>query len=133
MWSRKSDSQLAMERGNLWLSFRGPVALFVFCFATSILVTLVGVRHLFAQSWATRWSQVLNVAALTGAIAALANYVLQLVLGRKLDISAFNIKLDICDCCHRIKRRDGKVSCECGGKFDDFDNWEWTDPGKGDK
>ncbi len=133
MWSRKSDSQMAVERGNLWLSFRGPVELFVVCFVLSTTGTFVGVRQLYEENFPRTCSEVFAGATLLGATAALADYVLQLFLGRRLDLSAFNVKVDICDRCHRTKRRDGKASCECGGKFDDVDNWEWTDPVEGDK
>jgi len=128
MWMRKSDQQVAKEHSRLWLSFRGPVILFIICFLASIAVGIQGPRNSAGQvPWPDTFCKILRGATFIATVAAIACYTLQLVLRRKLDPLAIRAKVDICDTCHRVKRRDGEDKCECGGTFDDFDNWTWID------
>lgn len=131
MWMRKSDQQKAQERSRLWLSFRGPAFLFVICFAAIFVKSILGNHSPARQvSWPSTWSEALPLAffaaTLVATAVAIAGYLLQIVLRRKiLDIGGS--KVVICDACYKTKNRDGENMCSCGGTFDSFDNWTWID------
>ena len=36
----------------------------------------------------------------------------------------------ICNGCHEVKTVDGAFTCNCGGTFEPFANWEWVDDSK---
>lgn len=129
MWVHKSSPQITRERGRLWLSFRGPVLWFVTMFAGGIMLAAQGPRHAVAH-WPSTWSEVILSATSFAAFVAIVTYVLQIVL--KARLYPFSVRVDVvmCDTCHRVKRRDREGCCECGGKFDDFDNWTWIDEGE---
>ena len=61
------------------------------------------------------------------AAVALVVYVLQLLLRREIDPLRVGGKVVICEKCNRIQHPNCAGRCECGGKFDDFDNWTWID------
>jgi hypothetical protein len=124
MWIRKSDQQMATERSRLWLSFSGPAILFLVSFLACIRLALEGPRRPGQVSWPSTWSEILGGAAFMAAVVAIASYVIQLVRQRKI---ADGAKVDICNTCYRVRHRDGKSKCECGGTFDDFDHWTWID------
>lgn len=69
----------------------------------------------------------LVVATIFAMVVAIACYALQLILRREIDPLASHAKVEICDTCHRVKRRNGESKCECGGTFEDLDKWIWTD------
>lgn len=126
MWVRKSTHKITRERGHLWLSFRGPVLWFLIMFAGAIVLTAQGPRTAVAH-WPSTWFEVISRATVFAAVVAIGVYVLQIILNSKLDPFAVKVDVVMCDTCHRVKRRDGEASCECGGKFNDFDNWMWVD------
>ena len=123
---RMSDQEITRERGRFWLSFRGPVLWFLIMFAGAIVSTAGGPR-LAATHWPGTWSEIIYLASCFAALVSLGAYALQIVLKTKLDPFAVRVHVVMCDTCHRVKRRDCEDRCECGGKFDDFDNWMWID------
>lgn len=128
MWVRKSNQRVIKKPSGFWLCFRGPVLWFITTFAGAIVLTARGPR-LPAAHWPSTWSEVISRAALSAAVVAIGVYALQIVLKIRFDPFAVRVDVVICDTCHRVKRRDAEASCECGGKFDDFDNWMWKDDG----
>jgi len=98
----------------------------------SIAVAIEGPRQ-GLPSWPRSWLDVIVISTFISTVAAVADYALQLILGRKLDPWDIHVRLDICDTCHRIRRRDKSTLCDCGGRFDDFDNWTWIDGTDGEK
>ena len=132
MWMRKSDVQVARERNRVWLSFVEPAILFLICFLATIGIAIQGPR-VAVVNWPDTWSEMLFESAIIATVVAIAGYVLQVVLRRKLSSLTKYGKIVICDTCHRVEHRDGESKCECGGTFDDFDKWTWIDGGgKGD-
>lgn len=127
MWIRKSEEQISSERNHLWLSLRGPAVLFLICFLAGIGIAVQGPRSGGDVSWPHTWFEVLRNATSIAMIAAIIGYVLQLVLRKKLNPLANHAKIVICDTCYRVKHRDCENKCECGGTFDDLDNWTWID------
>jgi len=128
MWMRKSDQQMARERSRLWLSFRGPVVLFLIVFIGGIGIAIQGPRRNAGEGhWPTTLSAIFINATMIATVAAIAGYALQLVLRRTIRPLDTGVKVVICDTCYRVKRRDGENKCECGGTFDDFDKWTWID------
>jgi hypothetical protein len=126
MWIRKSEDQIARERPNLWLSFRGPLLWFLILLVLGTFITIEGPRGA-VQRWPETWGAILANSIVLAGISSLIVYVLQLVLRRKIDPLEINGKFVICDNCHRVTRPGDKARCECGGRFDDFDNWIWTE------
>jgi hypothetical protein len=128
MWMRKTDQQMTRERSRVWLSFRGPAWLFLICFLAFIATAIQG-PGLRGHVWSgpESWPEAFFGATVIGAVAAVIHYALQLVLRRRLDPLATHVNVVICDACYRVKRRDGESTCECGGTFEDFDNWTWDD------
>jgi hypothetical protein len=128
MWMRKDNKIVARERRRVWLCFRGPVLLFVICFLADFVLGIQGPRQSVAGThWPDTFSKILRDAVCIATIVAVAGYALQIVFRRKLDPLAIHAKVVICDTCHRVKHRDGDGNCECGGMFDDFDNWTWVE------
>ena len=125
MWVRKSVEQIASERRTLWHSFRGPAAWFVVTLAAEIVLAIQGPR-LHVEHWPRTWSQILFIATMVAVVVAVVIYVLQVILGTT-DPLRLRAKTLICDSCHRVKDRDCEKSCECGGKFEDFQLWKWVD------
>lgn len=135
MWVRKTDEQKAKERRRLWFSFSGPALLFIGGFLAVVVKVLIG-SHPPARSsnWPGSWSQIFPrlvvaivlFAACIGIVVALSGYILQLILGRKI-LGVGGAKVVMCNTCYRVKRRDRENQCECGGEFEDFDNWTWVD------
>ena len=136
MWVRKTDEQMASEAresSRVWRSLQGPAILFAACFAAVCVTAVVGDR---APSptvyWPGTWSDLYEILTravfggiVVGTLAAIVGYVWQLVLRKR--ILRNNVKVVICDTCHRVKRRDGENKCECGGTFENFENWTWVD------
>ena len=112
----------------MWLSLGEPAVLFIVCFFA---------RHCYARPGPslshskdvglTHGLRLSSHATVFATIAAIVCYVLQVLFGRRLSSLIPDSKVDICDSCHRVKRRDGKSTCECGGTFEDFDKWTWAD------
>jgi hypothetical protein len=118
---------MVAKHGCVWLSFRGPAVVFVVCFVASVGIAIEGPRAPTIQPWPDSWSEILSGATFIAAVAAVATYVLQLILQRPFDLLAIHAKIDMCDSCHRVKHWDSVSKCECGGAFDDFDKWTWVD------
>jgi hypothetical protein len=129
MWMRKTDENNGKERKRYWLSFEGPGRLFAIVFFFTCLSEIIGNSRGDGGSayWPGTWRVIPRAVVggiLLGAIAAIVGYILQLVLGRKILAGA---KTMICNTCYRAKRQDREDRCECGGEFEDFDNWTWVD------
>ena len=129
MWVHKSHQQITRERGRQWLSFRGPILWFVTMFVGGIMLAAQGPRRAVSH-WPSTWSEVILCAISFAALGAIVNYALQVVLKTRLYPFGVRVDVVICDTCHRVKRRDRDGRCECGGKFDDFENWTWVDGGE---
>lgn len=129
MWVRKSSEQIARDRRRLWLSPRW--AMFWFLLAL-VCFTLKAMQspHLPGQYRPLTLSQIFFGSAVAAFVVALVIYVMQLILKRRVDPGRLGDKVVICDSCHRVKHPDGESKCECGGTFDDFDNWTWIEGGE---
>jgi hypothetical protein len=126
MWVRKTNQHNTSKCGRLWLSFRGPVLWFLVTFAGGILLALRG-PYLAVTHWPSTWPEVISSATSFAAVFAIGSYALQILLKRRLVPFAVECDVVMCDTCHRVKQRDRETTCECGGKFDDFDNWTWIE------
>ena len=126
MWVRKSDEQVAKERRASWRSFRPAFAWFVLMFLGGIVKAIQGPNQ-HAEHWPITWSEILLCSTLFATVFAVVMYVLQLTLRSSDPFGFCGGKVVMCDRCYRTKNVDGKHTCECGGKFDDFDNWKWVD------
>ncbi len=129
MWMCKSEEQLAKERNGLWLSPYEPVVVFLICFVANMGIIIRGPLAHFGnvQQWPDTWPKALGYSAVTATVLAIADCVLQLAFRRTLVSFMRPVKVVMCDTCHRVKHRDSETTCECGGAFDDFDNWTWVD------
>lgn len=127
MWVRKSSQQIAKER-RMWSSFRGPLLWFLIMFVGGVALTFQGPRFPVTH-WPSTWQEAFCVAVFPAAIVAVVAYLLQLILKKRITVLD-DVDVVICDACHRVKRRDSESTCECGGKFEDFDNWTWIEGGK---
>ena len=126
MWVRKSDEQIARDRPRLWLSFRGPLLWFLVLFVLGIPRAIEGPRSP-VQTWPQTWPEILSSSWRFAATVALAVYILQFVLRRRIGPTGSSGKVVICDTCHRVMHPSSEGKCQCGGKLDDFDNWTWID------
>jgi hypothetical protein len=128
MWIRKTNSQLASERNRIWLSFGGPAVLFFICVICNLIIVirgpLDGGNH---ARWPSTWSEALGISFFVGTFGAVIGYVLQIVFRKKLASLITYGKIVICSKCHRVKYLDQETTCECGGTFENFDNWTWVD------
>ncbi len=75
--------------------------------------------------WPQSWFEFLGIVCLIAACVAIVICILQIIRGNKID--PFAIDIVICNKCHNVKHRDSNDKCECGGTFEDFDNWTWID------
>lgn len=131
MWTRKSDQQIAEERSRpdrYWLSFSGPICVFVIWSILglfSLVFSKSGSGIAFRPLTAIH---ILRKVAEFSLVVAIASYVLQLILRKSLGNMSWGFpKVMICDTCHRAKNNNGKDTCECGGRFENIDNWEWIE------
>ena len=128
MWVRKSDQQMAKEnkdRNRVGLSFSGPALLFIICFFATIGIEVQGRRGL-AWTAPAPWPDILFRSTAIGTVAAILGYIVQLVLQRRILVGGGG-HIVICNTCYRVKHLDSKISCECGGVFEEFDKWTWID------
>lgn len=130
MWVRKSKQQIAKDRRR-WLSFRGPLIWFVVMFLLGTAKGLMGPTRSVTH-WPSTWGQLLASSAVFAAFVALAVYVLQIISKKQVRFLDDEVSIVFCGTCHRVKRRDNQNTCECGGKFEEFDNWTWIEDGKTD-
>jgi hypothetical protein len=112
----------------LWRSFCAPILWSLIIFIADIARSIQGPRFA-VMHWPRTWHEILSTALLFAVIAGLVVYVLQLAIGRPLSPFEFGAKVVICDTCYRVKRRDSDEKCECGGMFEDFENWTWIEDG----
>jgi hypothetical protein len=126
MWVRKSEEQAARERDRAWRSFRDPAILAGFCFF-GLLVSFARAPRFPGMHGPHLWSEILGFSTLGAAMAAIIAYVLQVVCQKSLTSILTPKYFVMCDTCHRVKRRDREWKCECGGTFEDFDNWTWIE------
>jgi hypothetical protein len=126
VWLRKSEELLAKEHYRR-LSFLEPALLWLTCVAATVAIFLEGPRFPTNGVWPTTWSKVVYKAALLGTIVAIADCILQVFFRKSIMSFVRPLHVVMCDNCHRVKHRDRQTMCECGGTFDDFDNWMWVD------
>jgi hypothetical protein len=72
-------------------------------------------------------SKILARSAIAALVAAVAAYILQIVCRKRLGSLFTPTRVVICDRRYRVKHADNKAQCDCGGVFEDFDRWTWTD------
>jgi hypothetical protein len=129
MWVRKSEEQAARERSRRSRSFGEPAALAAVCFLC-FFGKLAEAPRFPGQHGPYSWSEILGFSTFAAAVVAIAGYVVQVACQRPLSsvVSALSsTTVVMCDTCHRVKRRDREQKCECGGTFDDFENWTWIE------
>ena len=132
MWVRKTDERKVEVPRNYWLSFRDPAILFFIVTGIMFGAAISGGRKgTGPQRWPSTWSEVPNGSfirsAILGAVAAAVGYIVQLVRKRQIFQDNVTVKVMMCNTCHRVKRADGVDQCQCGGTFEDFDDWTWVD------
>ena len=127
MWVRKSDQRVPRRNNRVWLFLRGPAVLFVACLLTNVGVLIQGPRQRAGMPWPQGWSEIISHSALFAMVVAAGDCLLQLVLQRNLDPLALSQRLSCATLATGLEHRDGRHKCECGGTFDDFDNWTWID------
>src|SRR6185295_16857116 len=125
MWIRKTEEEIARERSRIWLSIKEPAVLFLICFFANLAVAMQGPRLRVSGRWPDTWHKMLFGSTIIAMIAAITGYALQILRRKKLSSLTKYGKVVICNACHRVKHRDNESDCECGGKFDEFDNWTW--------
>jgi hypothetical protein len=135
MWVRKGDRETAAKHPRVWMCLRGPAVVFLFGFLAMVGGGVEGPRT-SVEAWPQSFSEILYCAAVFATAAAIAVYVLQLILRRPLDLVgmlfAGHVKVVICNSCYRVKERDAATKCECGGTFEDFDRWTWVEDEEGE-
>lgn len=102
---------------------------FLIVYVLGVAIAIQGPRRSVTH-WPSTWREVLSGSVLCAAVVAIVAYALQLVLRKKIDPLGIDADVVFCDTCHRVKRRDSQARCECGGRFDDLDNWNWIDDEK---
>jgi hypothetical protein len=127
MWVRKSDQQVVKRPGRVLSFFRAPMAWFLVGFVVSVGIALRGPMYPVRSFWPATWSEILLRASQIGLALAIVVLALQLILRRSISFRASSAKVVICNKCHRVKHRDRDGACECGGNFEDFDNWTWIE------
>ena len=128
MWIRKSSEEITKERRASRLSLKRPALWFVGLFVIGIVEAFRG-PYRNTQRWQTpTWSETLIVSTIFASMGAVVRYMLQLLTLRNEDPLRLNgSKVMICNSCYQTKHVDGKDTCECSGKFEDFDTWKWVD------
>jgi hypothetical protein len=131
MWIRKSDEQAASERRHerrqVWLSYEEPAVVFLVCLVGFVGRSIIGPSRPVQAAGPTSFHEIFVVAAAVATMAAIVGYGLQIIFGRRLFSLVPGPKVDMCDTCHRVKRRDTESTCECGGSFEDIEEWTWVD------
>jgi hypothetical protein len=120
---------LELERDSARFDFRGPAIVLITWFLGDIALAVQGPRQNVNAHWPGSWFETISIAAFSATVAATVSYVLQLLFRKRIGSLLFPTRVEICDNCHRVRRRGGESSCECGGTFDDFDRWTWIDAG----
>lgn len=123
MWVRKSDQQIASER-RVWCSFGGPLVAFVIFFIGTIALAIQGPRR-HVEYWPVTWPQILQSAVAYASFLAIMVYALQILFRRRINFLAIKGRVAICSKCHLLKNTDRNKVCECGGTFENADNWTW--------
>lgn len=134
MWVRKNDRRVSKRAGRVWPFLRSSLVWFFLGFVLSVGITLRGPMRGVCNSWPTTWCDTLTFAAQVGAVLAIVAFAFQLILQRRISFfecleegDSSNAKVVICNECHRVKNRDRDDTCECGGSFEDFDDWTWIE------
>ena len=127
MWVRKTHNDMACERRRLWFSLGGPIFCAIITFACCILKGFIGSIRQISYT-PSSWVDILVYCAKISIILAIIVYLVQLLFGKPLlSLLLYKSKVMICDKCFRLKNFDGQETCECGGKFENFDLWKWDD------
>jgi hypothetical protein len=130
MWIHKTSEDIAADRKKLWLSFGEPSIVFIVFFISGMISVCVGPSSPYHQVQIfsdLSWWQVLTRVAIFSFIIAIIAYLRQLWFGKPIIPLMDQSKVLICNKCFRVKSPDGKQSCDCGGKLEDFNLWKWVD------
>jgi hypothetical protein len=128
MWVHKTTKEIADQRRKLWFAFGGPFFILILVFFCGVIKDMAGLYKAgHSPSREFTLGQILSFASGFAVSAAIVTYLCQLLFGRPLLSLMEKSKVLICDKCFRMKNSDGQQSCECGGKFEDFDLWKWID------
>ncbi|MGA2062160.1 MAG: hypothetical protein ABSG67_16875 [Thermoguttaceae bacterium] len=77
---------------------------------------------------ASSWGDLLVCATKVGLYTAIIIYIWQVLYGKHIfSIMSQSNNVLICEKCFKVKAFDGQQSCDCGGKFENFDLWKWDD------
>jgi hypothetical protein len=124
-WVRKSDEEIARQRRRLWLSFRWPLFWALLFWIASIFRGGFGPTNGVTR-WFTGWREMLRYNTNFCIWLFLVIYFLQIIFQRKMAPFAFT-KVVICNSCHAARNASTSTKCQCGGEFEDFENWKWVD------
>ena len=128
MWVRKTAKECTVDRRKLWLAFGWPVIFAVMAFLCVVVVHMAGLYKAgVAPSRELTLGDILKSAGMLAIIVAIIGYLFQLWSGESIMFLEYPSNVQICDKCFRVKSSNGQQCCECGGNFDDFNNWKWID------
>ncbi len=138
MWVRKTPEEIAKERNTLWRRLSSLMMAAFLGFGLSIALMSggrYGPHHPITSAG-------FLLAVAVGLIAMVAAYLAQLRFGKPL-FSRYCGQpsggrysppgyegSQICDTCHRVRPYDPQQVCDCGGKFEDLDDWKWVEDGE---
>ena len=125
MWVRKTPGDIECEYGRLWRAVGGPTVCFLFCFVGSILAYFCPVRSLQTTVYRSP-GEAICFAMAFAVTTWIGAYSCQFVF-RKPVFSLWSRKAVICNACYRVKFPDGRDTCDCGGRFEDFGLWKWAE------
>ena len=134
MWVRKTPEEIEREHGRLWRALGGPTVLSVLSF----LIMAVGLVSPGKTQPTTVYrapGEVVSIALKTAVITWIVAYFCQFFFRKPL-FSPWSRRTVICNACYQVKFPDGRDTCDCGGKFEDFGLWKWAEDngaeGRGD-
>ena len=142
MWVRKTAGEILKERSTLWKRLPSLMLAGFFGFCVGISATCGGGgggRYGGPyQPGKFTWPGVL-IAVVLGGLAMLYAHVVQMRFREKMFAnrcrSLFrggilppkNLGVQICNTCHQTKLYDRQSDCDCGGKFENIDDWKLVD------
>ena len=121
---------IAREHKKIWLSFGGPSMLSIIGFIAGIFMGLVGPINPIVgiPSYSPSClSDLITQSFKLGLFLFFVVYLWQILAGKPFFPLMYLSKILICNKCFKVKRSDGNQSCDCGGKFEDFDLWKWVE------
>jgi hypothetical protein len=132
MWVRKTPTEIIMERHeprhrlfSAWrrLSNLMPAGLLGFCLG--IAVSGEGGGRYGPGKPIT--STGVLVGATFGLLAMIAARLRQRRFRKPLFFRPWQGRSQICGTCHQLRPYDRHPDCDCGGKFEDSDDWKWVE------